>query len=224
MNHSDGVFESIPTRFPRPYLYQKLKLKDHPDLLEEFDLLVDEATTMAHPKAIFRSATIQSRGNDFIEIDGHRLNSTLLASQLVTSDSIYLVAATCGEELEQWAAQIKDPLKQYWIHVVLGIALERAMRYLRQHLNSIYHPGHLSVIEPGANKYWSLEGQDVLFKLLGDLPEKIGLSLNPGYIMQPSKSISGVMFPTNKVINRCRLCDSETCFERTRQFDASLFL
>jgi len=218
------VFDKIPMRFPRAHFYQTLRLNDHPDLMQEFDSILDEAVALAQPKAVFRPISIQSKGPGYITVEGEKLSSAVLSSQLVTSDHLYLVAGTCGTELEDWAAQIIDPLKQYWVHNILGVALERAMRYLRQTVKSKYQTSHLSVIEPGANLNWPIEGQKLLFQLLGDLPDQIGLNLLSGYIMKPTKSVSGIMFQTSQPINRCRLCDSPMCTDRTRPFDPALFL
>jgi len=223
--HKEGmVFDKIPMRFPRAHFYRTLRLNDHPDLMQEFDSLLDEAVALAQPKAVYRPILIQSKGPGYIMVEGNKLSSAILSSLLVTSNQLYLAASTCGIELEDWAAQIIDPLKQYWVHKILGFALDGAMRYLRQTVKSQYQTSHLSVIEPGANSNWPIEGQKLLFQLLGDLPDQIGLSLLPSYIMKPTKSVSGIMFQTSQPINRCRLCDSSTCTDRTRPFDPVLFL
>jgi len=217
------VFTEISFRFPRKHLYRKLRLLDHPDLLQEFDALLDEAVALAKPKVAFRTVLVNQRGSGFVELEGRRLESHILAAHLLSSNRLYVFAATCGTELDDWSQTQSDPLKYYWAHEILGIALERAVRHLKRQIVSIYDPGKLTTIDPGATVDWPLQGQTLLFELLGDLPAQIGLELLPSHIMKPTKSVSGIIFPTTHPINRCRLCDLEGCLERSRPYDESLF-
>ncbi|MBC8194008.1 MAG: hypothetical protein H8E18_16595 [FCB group bacterium] len=217
------IYTDVAFRFPRKHLQGRLKLLDHPDLISEFDTLLDEAIAIARPKVVFRPVLVNKRGEGFVQLEGHRLESHILASQLVSSNRVYVFAASCGEELESWSLAQDDPLKYYWAHEILGIALERAVRHLKRQLVALYDPGKLTTIDPGATVDWPLAGQTLLFELLGDLPAQIGLALLPSHIMKPTKSASGIIFPTTHPINRCRLCDLEGCFERSRPYDASLF-
>ena len=223
MNPPQTIFTDITFRFPRKHLHQKLRIVDHPDLRLEFDALLDEAIRIAKPKIVYRPLEIERVGDGFIMLQGFELPSTILSSKYLAKRSIYVFAATCGEELEAWASTLDDPLKQYWGHEILSIALERATRHLKREIIARYNPSHLTIIDPGATADWPLEGQTLLFDLLGDLPEKIGLSLLASHIMKPTKSVSGIMFEATETINRCRLCNMDGCFERGRPFDPSLF-
>lgn len=223
MNTEGAVYSDISFRFPKKHLINKLKLEAHPDLLQEFNRIYSEAVRIANPKVTFRPLLIEARGEGFIVLEGTQLKSAILASQLVSSKRVHVFTATCGAELDTWSAELSDPLEQYWAHELLGIALERAMRHLRRQLIARYQIGHLSTIDPGSTADWPLEGQAFLFQLLGDLPAKIGVSLQPHYTMKPAKSASGIMFSTSQAISRCSLCDLELCSERGRPFDPSLF-
>lgn len=223
MNQIQSVFSDITFRFPRKHLHQKLKILDHPDLLVEFDMLLNEAILTARPKIVYRSMDIERISAGIIVLGGQELHSTILTSRYLANNRVYIFAATCGEELEEWSQKLDDPLKQYWGHEILSIALDRATRHLKRQLLSLYQPENLTIIDPGATADWPIEGQTLLFELLGELPEQIGLSLLPNHIMKPTKSVSGIMFEATEPINRCRLCDMDGCFERGRHYDASLF-
>lgn len=68
---------------------------------------------------------------------------------------------------------------------------------------------------------WHLSGQRRLFEFLR--PERIGISLNSSFLMQPLKSVSGVMIAGRREIHCfeasypcCRHCRTPSCRERIR--------
>jgi hypothetical protein len=74
----------------------------------------------------------------------------------------------------------------------------------------LYSPGYCG---------WHISGQEKLFARLR--PEKIGISLNPSFLMMPLKSISGVLVAGPASIHQfsavypfCAQCKSPTCRER----------
>ena len=74
----------------------------------------------------------------------------------------------------------------------------------------LYSPGYCG---------WHISGQEKLFARLR--PEKIGISLNASFLMNPLKSISGVLVAGpaaihqfSKVYPFCSICKSPTCRER----------
>lgn len=74
----------------------------------------------------------------------------------------------------------------------------------------LYSPGYCG---------WHISGQEKLFARLR--PDKIGISLNSSFLMNPLKSISGVLVAGPAVIHQfskmypfCSICKSPTCRER----------
>lgn len=70
---------------------------------------------------------------------------------------------------------------------------------------------------------WDITGQRTLFQFLQ--PEKIGVTLNESCLMNPIKSISGVLIAGNKDAHRidagsypyCNRCNDQSCFERIKR-------
>ena len=79
------------------------------------------------------------------------------------------------------------------------------------------HPGS------GDVDVWPIEQQSELFFLLGDVYSAIGVELTESYLMLPTKSVSGIRFPTQKDFQSCMLCHRENCPERSAQFDQTLW-
>ena len=66
---------------------------------------------------------------------------------------------------------------------------------------------------------WHVSGQEMLFEYLQ--PDKIGISLNDSYLMEPLKSVSGVLIAGRKEIHIiednypfCSECETHSCQER----------
>jgi hypothetical protein len=105
-----------------------------------------------------------------------------------------LAADLAGRVAEEWAErQAAD--------VASGGTLPKAF---------LYSPGYCG---------WHISGQEKLFARLR--PEKIGISLNASFLMNPLKSISGVLVAGPAAIHQfsevypfCAHCKSPTCRER----------
>ena len=68
---------------------------------------------------------------------------------------------------------------------------------------------------------WHMSGQEKLFEFLE--PEQIGISLTESFLMQPLKSVSGVLIAGPADIHRfansypiCTLCETQSCRKRIR--------
>lgn len=104
-----------------------------------------------------------------------------------------LAADNAGRVAEEWVEK-RDAAEN-------GSAAVRAL---------LYSPGYCG---------WHISGQEKLFARLR--PERIGISLNPSFLMAPLKSISGVLAAGPAAIHRfsatypfCVQCKSPTCRER----------
>ncbi|HSW39915.1 MAG TPA: hypothetical protein VLL97_10535, partial [Acidobacteriota bacterium] len=78
-----------------------------------------------------------------------------------------------------------------------------------------YSPGHCG---------WHISGQEKIFEALR--PEEIGISLKPNWIMQPLKSISGILVIGDIEIHRfepvfcfCRHCREKKCVTRFKYLE-----
>ena len=65
--------------------------------------------------------------------------------------------------------------------------------------------------------------EKVLFDLLGEAPAAIGVKLLDSMLMTPTKSVSGIRFPTEETFESCQLCPMENCPNRRAPYDESLY-
>lgn len=158
---------------------------------------------------------------------GRNAPATPLAEIFPRADHLHLFAFTLG-------ARISGEIKRLFasddfalgsvLDAVASLAADQAGRVAEGWLENqaarqkgepapkvlLYSPGYCG---------WHISGQEKLFARLR--PEKIGISLNASFLMDPLKSISGVLVAGPAAIHQftevypfCAHCKSPTCRER----------
>jgi hypothetical protein len=172
---------------------------------------------------MYRVGYIESRGDDSIVIDGIRFSSRVLCVNLDRAHRVFAYLATCGRELYDWADSLDDPLVQFWSNAIQQRALRAATRALTADINERYQPGRTSAMAPGSLGEWPLAEQRPLFALLGDTVRATGVRLTESLLMVPTKSVSGIRFPTEERFESCQLCPRVDCPGRRAPYDEGLY-
>jgi hypothetical protein len=168
-------------------------------------------------------AYVEARGDDHVKVDGHTLTSRVLRVNLEKAHRVFAYVATCGVELEEWSRSIGDVLRRYWADTIKEMALRAAVRALKEELEDRFRPGRTSSMSPGSLEDWPLEEQAVLFSILGNPEGAIGVRLSESLVMVPTKSVSGIRFPTEESFESCQLCPREGCPGRRAPYDPGLY-
>ena len=216
------VLERIPFAPDVPELLRQARVKPGSEMADELLEQAAVASQLARPKALYLVAYVTDRGEDYVEVEGHRFTSSVLRVNLEQAHRVFPYLATCGWELHQWAEGIADPLLRYWADVLKQLALLQALRALDEHIATVYAPGDTSAMNPGSLPDWPIEQQAVLFALLGAAARAIGVQLTASMLMIPNKSVSGIRFPTTEHFESCQLCPRENCPGRRAPFDSAL--
>ena len=141
-------------------------------------------------------------------------------------DKVYRVfpyLATGGVELGSWVSSQADLLRQFWADAIAEAALRLAMAHARAFVAQQHSLDRISAMAPGSLADWPLEEQRPLFALLGDTEGTIGVRLTERFLMIPTKSVSGVFFPTEGSFESCQLCPRENCPGRRASYDKELY-
>ena len=101
--------------------------------------------------------------------------------------------------------------------------MRQAKGALRPHHGRKYALGRTSTMSPGSLPDWPIQAQRPLFALLGRAEELLGVRLTDGLLMVPSKSVSGIRFPTEQTFASCQLCPRAGCPSRQAPYDAGLY-
>lgn len=195
---------------------------DSPHAAELRDL-ADQARAIARPKALYRVGYIESKAEGSVTIDGVTLTSRVLRVNLEQAHRVFLYVATCGVEIQRWAESVADLLHRYWADAIQEMALRSASTALNADIAERHRPGKTSTMAPGSLGEWPLTEQRPLFALLGDVEGAIGVRLTESLLMQPTKSVSGIRFPTEESFESCQLCPRLSCPGRRAPYDQGLY-
>lgn len=217
------VLDSIPFHADREALAKRLHLTPESAAWPEVMALLEHAEAVGRPKALYGVAYIDERGDDYIVVDGQRLTSRVLRVNVGDAHRIFPYTATCGAELEAWAASLDDMLQSFWSEAIREAALRSASVALLEHLNATFAPGKTSSMNPGSLADWPLPQQRPLFHILGDTEAMVGVQLLLSNLMVPSKTVSGIRFVTEEAFESCMLCPRPDCPGRRSPYDPQLY-
>jgi len=217
------VLDDIPFQPDMAVLQERLRIRPGTSYVERLERLASEAQTVARPKALYKVALIDDKGDDYVILDGVRFDSRVLRVNLEPVHRVFPYVATCGRELHDWAETIDDMLLGFWADTISEMALRTASDALHAHLSERYQPGQTATMNPGSLGEWPIQQQRALFKLLGDPQEAIGVELLSSCLMVPQKSVSGIQFSTQEGFFNCQLCPRDDGPNRRAPYDAELY-
>ena len=217
------ILDKIPLDVDMAALMKKLHVKEESKHAEELKKLVEDARQVARPKAFYRVAYIESRGDDHVIIEGTTFKSRVLCVNLAKAHRVFPFVVTCGEELEDWPGGQGDMLRRFWVDTLKEMALRKAMAAFKKDLEARCRPGRTAAMSPGSLEDWPITQQGVLFALLGKPETSVGVRLSDSCLMIPVKSLSGIRFPTEEPFESCRLCPREKCPGRRAPYDRTLY-
>ncbi len=217
------ILDNIPFQPKLDSLMKAFHVREGSSSAAKLERMAADAQAVARPKALYKVAFIESKGEDHVVVDGITLTSRVLRVNLEEVHRVFLYVATCGREMDEWSSSIGDMLESYWADKIKEMALRSARETLTRHLQDRFRLGHLSRMNPGSLTEWPLKEQRKLFALLGDTKDAIGVELTESLIMVPLKSVSGISFPAEADFASCQLCPREDCPGRRAPYDATLY-
>lgn len=185
--------------------------------------LVGQATSVAKPRAMYKVAYVDGRGEDLVSLDGVRFRSRVLRVNLDDVHRVFPYVVTCGTELDDWSARLGGFVERYWADCIKEMILASAIKCLHDHIRQEHGLGRISAMNPGSLPDWPLSEQEGLFRLIGDVYGSIGVRLSESLLMIPTKSVSGIYFPTETSYENCQLCPRPNCPGRRAPYDERLY-
>jgi hypothetical protein len=217
------VLDPLEYRIDRSSMLARLRLKEGSGRAEKVEGLIREAEAVAHPRAIYRMAFIESRGDQHVVVEGLRFESRVLKVNLNNLHRFFAFVVTSGRELDAWANVKTDLLERFWADSINEAVVNSARSFLDRHLQERYGLTKMARMSPGSLPDWPLEEQRVLFELLGDTGKAIGVELTESLLMMPVKSVSGIVFANEEGFASCQLCSREGCPGRRVPYDPGLY-
>lgn len=157
-----------------------------------------------------------------VELDVQRI----VAGQLGRAEGAAVFLCTAGPGIVRLSRRLMaegDPFTGFIADTVGSLVVERAMDVVQARLEQAMAARGLKITNRYSPGYcdWRVSEQQKLFQLLP--PGFCGVSLTESSLMQPIKTISGVIGigdAVRKVPYTCRLCELEDCLYRRLQTPA----
>jgi hypothetical protein len=217
------VLEQIPFHIDPSLLSRELYIKERTSYFEDLGHLIREAQKIGKPKALYKLSFIEAKEDSHVVVDDVILRSRVLRVNLEEVHRVFPYVATCGIELEEWSNGFENTLMRYWAEEIKKAALRIAIDFMERDILERFQPGTIASISPGSLEDWPIEQQRSLFSILGDTRGLIGVHLSESLLMVPTKSASGIYFPTEVSFFICQLCPREICPSRKAPYDRVLY-
>ncbi len=212
--------ETFPYEPDVDQLLAKLRLEKDGEEAEDFLALFAELSPLVAPTGAVTEARVSlDVPEPDVRVGGEVFHGALLLSKVRDAEAVWPYVATCGRAGYEWMNALADPLERFWAEYVLEDALDAACRGMERFFHHNVYAGKTAAIAPGSLPEWPIEEQRPLFRLLGDAPERCGVTLTDSLLMLPNKSVSGIRFPSEEGYVSCAHCRRENCPRRRAAFD-----
>ena len=199
---------------------------DNSDGIDYFTDVVkiyNDGKKIAMPKAVYKVAYIEDRGDNWVVIEGIRFESRILSLNLKDVHRVFPYIVTCGKELNLWAKSFNDAILAYWADVFCEMALREMFKDMNRDFGNRINAGKTAIMNPGSLEDWPISEQKKLFDLMKEEALDIGVELSESFLMIPVKSMSGMKFQTEFNYENCMLCPREKWPGRRAKYDPEAF-
>ncbi len=220
-----NILDDIKFTLDIDLLVKKNHIKNGSGYEDEFRTLAAGAGKIGKPKILYRECFIEEKGPDSVLLDGIEFRSHVLRRKLDKVERVFPYVITCGREVEEAGIPQGDFLGKYWMDTIKHSILISAVGFFKKHITEKYKIGKTASMNPGSGDadVWPIQQQKELFSLLGDVEGSIGVELTDSCLMKPSKTVSGILFPSEVDFRTCQLCHREDCPGRSAPFDQALW-
>ncbi len=214
------IVEDLPVNLSFDDIAERLLLEEEEDR-ELMRARCAVAAALARPKGIYTVRPVAAIEGEQVTIGGSVFRSRVLAGNLQGVQQVCAYVVTCGREVDDWSRQEPDPIVALWLDMVKETILRHAMGPF---LTQIAHEQGLeryATMSPGSGNVdvWPIGQQHTLFQLIGGVEEAIGVHLTESCLMLPTKSCSGILYPSEKGFITCTLCSRAHCPSRRAEYD-----
>ncbi|MFO7636656.1 MAG: vitamin B12 dependent-methionine synthase activation domain-containing protein [Clostridia bacterium] len=205
------------------WLANLMRIEKNSEDHEKFMGYCRDALDVACPKATYRVSYIEEKQEDRVLIDDTEFHCGLMTRNFKGIHRVFPFAATCGREVYQWSKGVTDVYEQYWAENIMEAILRDMINQVYTDIRKYHGVDKISSMNPGSLEGWPIEEQASLFSLIGDVRENTGIELTESYLMIPQKSVSGILFPSDREYSNCKLCQRKNCPSRRNAFNGKLY-
>jgi hypothetical protein len=189
---------------------------------KHLDELIPMVQSAIKAKGMFKVSCVGKKGDDWVEIDGVKLTSRVLAKSLENTNTVFPYIFTSGKELDELPVSSKDYMRYFCLDAVKMTASLQAAAYLMNYIKEKYALPEITHLHPGEFADLPIEQQVPLFSLFHDTELLIGVKLTSTKTIQPVKSGSGIVFSNGPSFESCQLCLQAHCTGRRAAYNPRL--
>ena len=215
------ILDNIQIKIDSAAVRKRLRLKQDSEL-KVVRNLVDTVQPIIEPKVLYEVCYIDEKFESGVKVGNLLFSSEVLRKNLENTERIFPFVVTIGDKFGKRMDSSSDLLEKFYLDTIGNVALNQSRMALNNHLKSTYAIEKTAFMAPGSLPNWPIEQQKQLFELLGDVRASIGVQLSESLLMLPSKSVSGIYFPTETSFFSCQLCPRERCDSRKAKYNEKL--
>jgi hypothetical protein len=219
------VLTNIPFELDAEALMDSLQIPAEGEMADSLHNLVALAGEHGNPKALYGEVYVTERDGDTLQAGPVTFTSRALVRNTAESERLFPFVSTCGHEMDEVFDAKGDFILEFWWDAIKAEMLLAANHYLNTRMRSQYRLGKTATMSPGSGDatVWPIEQQRELFELLGGVRDDIGVTLTDSCLMLPNKTVSGVVFLTQKDYQACEVCHRVDCVGRRAPFNQTLW-
>ncbi len=163
------------------------------------------------PAIALSTFCVKSVHHNWIILDGDKkITSSLIAKELKNAHTVNIIVCTIGRAIEEKARELSenDPILSMAIDALGSVAVEQLMMEIcrDQEIQAESRSEYVSQpLGPGLDGWSVIDGQPLLFSLLGD--DTAGITLLDSKLMDPVKSTSFILGISKSPFRQGSTCD-----------------
>lgn len=194
------LVKDIPIKIPREEVLRLLKHSKETTIVDQktadlINQLIEEGRHLAEPRAIYADYWVKSVGEHSVVMEGSGFDllGKSTAHRLWNAKKVTLFIVTIGPNLEKKIAEQESITNSAILDAVGSAAVESAVNYINELTDSRAREAGFKTIKRFSPGYgdWELKEQKGLLHQLN--ASQIGVTLTDAHLMQPEKSVSGVI-------------------------------
>ena len=213
MDQTSIVLDDVKVEFDLEAIGRKMRTRSSARAETLLRDLSREAEPIAKPRAAAKLCAVTVVSDTRLQLDGQAFDSPLLIENMGELGRAFPYLATEGDELAEWGRSFSG-MERLFANAIQNAAMKQTEALLEKKLRDQFGITQLSAMNPGSLMVWPITQQTPLFELLAPLPEKLGITLLPTFMMKPEQTVSGIFFQTDKKFFSCQLCPRDDCPNR----------
>lgn len=198
---------------------KKLQTHKDSDVFMRALALIKNVTNIIKPAYIVKGVPVGEISEEGVDISGQFFSSKIVASKIKGCRNAIVFIVTCGSDIRQYLKEISDPLDNYIVDQLAYVGCLNAREHMLKTLSETYQIDSFISLSPGSIIDWSVSDVKKLFIIMEGLYQQLGLRVLDSGLIDPLKSVSGLIIQSDEEFECCDLCMRFNCPSRKTLFN-----